>query len=99
MTVVRFVEHHIWLLAALVLVVGVVAVVFRGRVKRLMLLAKAAATDPRLPRPVRWLFAIGLAAKLLPVDFGIDEVALGLGILLLSTKYRATWKEIREEIK
>ena len=91
---------HLYALIALVVVLVGLALVFRGRVKRLMRLAKAAATDPRLPRPVRWLFAVSLAVKALPVpDFGIDEAGLLLGIVLLSTIYKHQWAEIRSEIK
>lgn len=77
--------------------VGFRRLLARGR--RLLRLAKAAATDKRLPRPVRWLFLAALAIKAVPVpDFGVDEVMLLLGIALLSTVYRSTWAEIRAEI-
>jgi hypothetical protein len=65
----------------------------------MMRLAKAAATDARLPKPVRGLFIVGLAAKAMPVDFGIDEFCLGLGVLLLATRYRSVWAEIREDVQ
>ncbi|MHB8190461.1 MAG: hypothetical protein ACYDHP_08615 [Ferrimicrobium sp.] len=99
MSAIRWVLAHIWLAVIVLAALVALVLVFRGRVKRLMRLAKAAATDPRLPRSVRWLFVVGLAAKAMPVDFGIDEVALGLGVLLLSTKYRHIWREIREGIE
>jgi hypothetical protein len=70
----------------------------RSRIKRALRLAKAAATDPRLPKPVRWLFVTGLAAKALPVDFGLDELLLGTGLVLLLTRYRGVWREICAEI-
>ena len=98
MTIYHFVHHVWWVVGISVAVLGL-SLAFRGRVKRLLRLAKAAASDPRLPKPVRWLFVVGLAAKAMPVDFGIDELALGLGVVLLSTKYRATWREIREGIE
>jgi hypothetical protein len=66
--------------------------------KRMMRYAKAAATDKRLPRPVRWLFVAGLAVKCLPVDFGLDELLLGTGIVLLATRYRKVWAEIRADL-
>jgi hypothetical protein len=69
------------------------------KLSRALRLAKAAATDPRLPRPVRWLFVTGLAVKCLPVDFGLDEVLLGTGLVLLFTRYRKTWAAIRSEIQ
>lgn len=91
---------HLYALIAFVIVLVGLAFVFKGRVKRLMRLAKAAATDPRLPRPVRWLFMVSLAVKTLPVpDFGIDEVGLLLGIVLLNTVYKRQWTEIKNEIK
>lgn len=37
------------------------------------------ATDERLPRPVRWLLVVGL----LPIPGPVDEVALGVAVLLL----------------
>jgi hypothetical protein len=71
-----------------------------ARVPRMLRLAKAASTDPRLPRPVRWLFAVSLAIKAIPFpDFGLDEVGLLLGIVLLNTVHRQVWAEIRAEIK
>ncbi len=99
MTLYHFALHHAWWVVGLAVAVLGLSLAFRGRVKRLVRLAKAAATDPRLPRPVRWLFRIGIAAKMFPgPDFGIDELALGLGLVLVSTKSRRTWREIRGEI-
>jgi hypothetical protein len=86
-------------LVALVVLSTILTLVFRKRLKRLTRLAKACATDKRLPRSVRWLFIAGLAAKALPVDFGIDEFCLGLGIILLVTLHRETWAQIRSEIE
>ena len=100
MTLFHFFEHHLWEFVAVAALVGALSLVFRRRVARLVRLAKAAATDPRLPRPVRWIFRIGIAAKLFPgPDLGIDEVALGLGIVLLLGPYRHIWREIREGIE
>jgi hypothetical protein len=96
---ITFALHNIWWLVAAVVALFALALIIRKRVKRMMKLAKAAATDKRLPRPVRWLFRIGIAAKVFPgPDFGIDEVCLGLGVILLYTKYRQTWALIRSEI-
>jgi len=86
----------LWLLAGVLVVAAFNA---RHWLKRMMRLAKAAATDKRLPPSVRWLFKIGLLAKLMPIDFGIDEVCLGLGVLLLATLHRETWAQIRSEIQ
>lgn len=69
------------------------------RVRRLMRLAKAAATDERLPRSVRWLVRVSLAIKAVPVpDFGIDEIGLVIAAILLSTVYRKVWADIRNEV-
>lgn len=66
--------------------------------KRMMRYAVAAAKDPRLPKPVRWLFVAGLAVKCLPFDGGLDEILLGTGIVLLHTRYRDTWALIRADV-
>ncbi len=47
------------------------------------------ATDERLPRPVRWLLLVGL----LPIPGPVDEVALGMAVLLLLC-YRRRVREI-----
>lgn len=70
-----------------------------AKLRRVLRLAKAAATDSRLPWPVRWLFRVALAIKCVPVpDFGLDEIFLLGGMALLAGPYRGTWKLIREEI-
>lgn len=91
--------HWPVLIGAMVVLAGIGAL-FRRRVRYWLRLARAAATDPRLPRSVRWLFRVGIAIKLVPgPDLGIDEVALALGAILLATRYRATWATIREELR
>lgn len=100
MSALHFAIHHVWWFVGFAIACGVLALVFRRRVARLVRLAKAAATDPRLPVPVRWLFRIGLAVKLFPgPDMGIDELALGIGIVLLVGPYRKTWATIRKEVQ
>lgn len=47
------------------------------------------STDPRLPRPVRWLLIVGL----LPIPGPVDEAALGLAALALLL-YRRRVREI-----
>lgn len=64
-----------------------------------MRVAKSLATDKRLPWGVRYLFRVALLVKCLPVDFGIDEALLGIGMLLMLTVYRPTWNAIRAEAK
>lgn len=87
-----------WALGAAV-VLGVTALVLRRRVARLVRLGKALATDKRLPPSVRWCFRVALVAKVLPVDFGIDEVALVAGVVLLATRHRETWRTICAETR
>ncbi len=90
---------YMWLLVAVTLGAAVLAVVFRGRLRRLMRLAKAVATDQRLPKPVRYLVVVGLGAKAMPIDFGVDEICLGLAVILLATRYRSVWNQIRKEVQ
>lgn len=72
----------------------------KARIRFAVRMAKAAATDKRLPKPVRLLFAISLAIKAVPFpDFGVDEIGLGVGILLLATVYRGTWRTIMAELR
>jgi len=72
----------------------------KAKIKRTFRLLKALATDPRIPRPVRWLICVSLAIKAVPFpDFGIDEVGLLIAFVLLSTIYRQTFNEIRTEIR
>jgi hypothetical protein len=72
----------------------------KARIKRTFRLLKALATDPRIPRPVRWLIGVSLAVKAIPFpDFGIDEVGLLIAFVLLSTVYRQRFNEIRDEIR
>ena len=72
---------------------------FVTRVRWLLRMAKAAASDRRLPRGVRWLFAAALAIKCIPFpDFGLDEAMLLVGMLLLLGPYRRTWRIIRAEL-
>jgi hypothetical protein len=91
-----------WLLAAAALVVAglLLAVAFRRQARRLLRIARALATDKRLPRPVRWLFAVALAIKAVPLpDLGVDEVLLVIGALLLAGPYRKVWRAILEETR
>lgn len=76
-----------WLTAAAVLI-GVAAVVARRRLRFWLRVAKALATDQRIPKPLRWGIRAGLMVKCLPLDFGLDEAVLGVCGLLLVTLYR-----------
>ena len=72
----------------------------KAKIKRTFRLLKALATDPRIPRPVRWLIGVSLAVKAVPFpDFGIDEIGLLVALVLLRTVYRERFNEIREEIR
>jgi hypothetical protein len=79
-------------------VFGLAAFVFRAQLRYMVKVAKAVATDERLPRPLRWAVAVALAIKVVPVpDFGVDEVILVVVGLLLVTVYRPTLRAILEE--
>jgi hypothetical protein len=53
-------------------------------VKRLVRAVRFAATDARIPKPLRWLAALGL----LPVPGPFDEIALLLVAVPLGLFYR-----------
>jgi hypothetical protein len=74
------------------------ALVFRTQLRYLVKVAKACATDERLPRPLRWALVVALALKVVPVpDFGVDEILLLVVGVLLATVYRPTLRVILEE--
>lgn len=84
--------------SAVVVVGGVALWLLRHRLGRLLRIAKALACDDRLPRPLRWALRAGLAIKALPIpDFGIDEVLLGVVVVLLATVYRPVVRDIVKE--
>jgi hypothetical protein len=53
-------------------------------VKRILRAVRFAATDNRLPRPLRWLAALGL----LPIPGPLDEVLLLVLVVPLALFYR-----------
>ena len=72
----------------------------KAKIKHAFRLLKALSTDPRIPRPVRWLIGVSIAIKAVPFpDFGIDELGLLIAFVLLSTVYRQRFNEIRAEIR
>ena len=72
----------------------------RAKFRYLIRVAKATASDPRLPRPLRWALKVGLAIKAVPVpDLGVDEVILVIVGGLLMTVYRPTFRLILAEQK
>jgi hypothetical protein len=94
------VNGYLWWIVGAVVLAAVVGVALRPRAARLIRLIRALATDPRLPRPVRWLFRAALVIKLIPgPDLGIDEALLVIGALLLWGPYRAVWRAIRQETR
>jgi len=93
------VTRSLELAAVLSAIGGLSLLVFRSRVSRWLRLAKAAATDRRLPAPVRWVFRCALLIKCSPIDFGIDEALLLVGVALLAGPYRGVWSEIRNEVR
>jgi hypothetical protein len=86
-----------WLLISSA-VLGLVGFIFRRQLRYLVKVAKALATDERLPRPMRWALTLALAIKMVPLpDFGVDEVILVLVGILLVTVYRPTLRAILAE--
>jgi hypothetical protein len=57
--------------------------------RRVLKALRIAASDPRIPRPLRWLAAIGL----LPIPGPVDELLLVLVAVPLALFYR---RELRE---
>lgn len=77
---------------------GAVAFVFRHQLRYFVKVAKALATDKRLPRPLRWALTVALAIKAVPFpDFGLDEIILVVVGVLLLTVYRPTFTAILAE--
>lgn len=79
-------------------VLAVAGFVARDHVRYWLRIARALATDKRIPAPLRWAIRVGLAVKCLPVDFGADELILGTCGLVLATVYRSTCREIIAEV-
>jgi hypothetical protein len=89
-----------WLLLAIGVASLVAALLLRPQLRFAMKLAKALATDERLPKPLRWAIGIALAVKVVPVpDFGIDEIILAVIAILLITIYRPTFQAILAETR
>lgn len=82
----------------LAVALAVMALIFQRQLRFAMRVAKALATDERVPRPMRWAIGVALAVKVVPFpDFGVDEVILlVIGVLLL-TLYRPTFHAIVAE--
>jgi hypothetical protein len=64
----------------------------QSHLARLFRLAKSLASDPRIPRPVRWLIVLGL----MPVPGPFDEIVLALALLALAVVrpgiFKALWR-------
>lgn len=68
----------------------------RGRY--LLRVTRAMATDPRLPRPLRWMIGAGLVIKAVPgPDLGIDEILLTAAALWLLLRHRRVLRAILTE--
>jgi hypothetical protein len=79
-------------------VFALAALAFRKQLVYLVKVAKACATDERLPRPLRWALTLALAIKVVPLpDFGVDEIILLVVGVLLATVYRPTFLAILAE--
>jgi hypothetical protein len=86
-----------WLVASLG-TASVAIFAMRQHIRYALRVTKALATDPRLPRGVRWGLKAALAIKMVPVpDLGIDEVMLLVIGILLVTVYRPTLRAILAE--
>lgn len=89
-----------WTLLAVAVLAVIAGIAFRRHVRFAMKLAKALATDTRLPRPLRGAIGVALAVKVVPVpDFGVDEVILVVVAALLLTVYRPTFRAIVAETR
>lgn len=86
-----------WVLVVVV-AAGLLMVGFRRQIRYGIRVAKAVATDERLPKPLRWALRVALAIKAVPVpDLGIDELLLVAVAVLLLTVYRPTFRAILAE--
>jgi hypothetical protein len=89
-----------WVLVAFGIATVVVALWFRAQIRFAVKVAKALATDKRVPRPLRWAIGVALAMKVVPFpDFGVDEVILVAVGLVLVTFYRPTFRAIVTELR
>ena len=89
-----------WVLVAVAAGTVVSALVLRRQLLFAMRVAKALATDQRVPRPLRWAIGVALAMKVVPFpDFGIDEIILAVVGALLLTVYRPTFRAIVAELR
>jgi hypothetical protein len=89
-----------WLLIVVSAIALASGVAFRSQLRFAMKVAKALATDDRLPRRLRWAIGIALAIKVVPVpDFGVDEIILVICGALLLTVYRPTFQTILAEAR
>jgi hypothetical protein len=90
-----------WLLVGLglVSVLVAIAVTFRSQLWFAVRIARTLMSDQRVPRPLRWLIGVSLAIKVVPFpDFGVDEVVIVVGLVLLIF-YRPALRGILEETR
>jgi hypothetical protein len=91
---------EIGLLVGGVIALGVLGILLRRPLLRVVRIAKAIAFDKRLPRYIRWPVRLALAMKVVPFpDFGIDELILAVVTVLLVTVHRETLQAILAETR
>lgn len=91
-----------WLLIGLSLlaVLAAIAVTFRSQLSFAVKFARTLMSDPRVPRPLRWLIGVCLAIKVIPFpDFGVDEIILVVVGLVLLVFYRPVLQAILDETR
>jgi hypothetical protein len=64
-----------------------------GRVRRAIRAAKLLARDSRIPRPLRWLAAVGLLPVPGPFDEAVLLLAAGLVFTFHRDAVRDAWRE------
>jgi hypothetical protein len=86
-----------WVVVTLA-VLGVLTFALRRPLRFAIRVAKALATDERLPKPLRWAVRVSVAIKAVPgPDLGIDEILLAIVAIFLLTVYRPVFRQILAE--
>jgi hypothetical protein len=91
-----------WVLVGLGLtaVLAAIAITFRTQLLFAVRFARTLMSDPRVPRPLRWLIGVALAIKVVPFpDFGVDEIVLVVVGLVLLIFYRPVLQAVLEETR
>ena len=70
------------------------------RIRYVLRVTRALATDRRLPGPLRWLIGVGVAIKGVPgPDLGIDEVVLAVAAGWLFLRHRDVLRAVLAEAR